>query len=66
MLLVKTFLDKSAIHDIDLFAAEGIRKGTVVWKFNPLVDSKGLACARQLLQLLASKACFSVCASSRL
>jgi uncharacterized protein len=38
MLLVKTFLAPSKIHGIGLFAAEPIRKGTVLWRMNPLID----------------------------
>jgi uncharacterized protein len=33
MLLVKTYLDKSAIHGLGVFAAEFIRKGARVWRF---------------------------------
>lgn len=33
MLLVKTYLDKSAIHGIGVFAAETIRKNTKIWRF---------------------------------
>jgi hypothetical protein len=33
MLLVKTYLDKSAIHGLGVFADEVIRKGTKVWRF---------------------------------
>lgn len=33
MLLVKTYLDKSAIHGLGVFAAEFIRKGTKIWRF---------------------------------
>jgi hypothetical protein len=33
MLLVKTYLDKSAIHGLGVFAGEVIRKGTKVWRF---------------------------------
>lgn len=33
MLFVKTYLDKSPIHGIGLFAAERIPKGTLIWKF---------------------------------
>ena len=33
MLLVKTYLDKSAIHGIGVFAAETIRKDTKIWRF---------------------------------
>jgi SET domain-containing protein len=33
MLLVKTYLDKSAIHGLGVFAGEYIRKATRVWRF---------------------------------
>jgi SET domain-containing protein len=33
MLLVKTYLDKSAIHGIGVFAGERIAKGTKIWRF---------------------------------
>jgi SET domain-containing protein len=33
MLLVKTYLDKSKIHGIGVFAGEFIRKGTKMWRF---------------------------------
>jgi hypothetical protein len=33
MLLVKTYLDKSRIHGIGVFAGETIRKGTKIWRF---------------------------------
>ena len=33
MLLVKTYLDKSPIHGIGVFAAERIPKGTKIWRF---------------------------------
>jgi SET domain-containing protein len=38
MLLVKTYLDRSGIHGIGLFAAERIPKGTVVWRRSPDLD----------------------------
>ncbi len=38
MLLVKTYLDRSAIHGIGLFAGERIRKGTVIWRRSPEID----------------------------
>lgn len=38
MLLVKTFLDKSRIHGVGLFAAEPIRRGTVLWRLEPSID----------------------------
>jgi SET domain-containing protein len=33
MLLVKTYLDKSPIHGIGVFAGEFIRKGTKIWRY---------------------------------
>jgi SET domain-containing protein len=38
MLLVKTYLDKSAIHGLGVFAGEFIPKGTKVWRFVPGFD----------------------------
>ena len=39
-MLVKTYLGQSKIEGIGLFAAEPIRKDTVIWRFNPVVDQK--------------------------
>lgn len=33
MILVKTYLDKSPIHGIGVFAAEPIRRETKIWRF---------------------------------
>ncbi|HEY2248233.1 MAG TPA: SET domain-containing protein [Bradyrhizobium sp.] len=33
MLLVKTYVDRSPIHGLGVFAAESIRKGTKIWRF---------------------------------
>src|SRR6476660_8624172 len=33
MLLVKTYLDKSPIHGLGVFAGQFIRKGTKIWRF---------------------------------
>jgi uncharacterized protein len=38
MLLVKTYLDRSAIHGIGLFAGERIAKGTVIWRRSAVID----------------------------
>ena len=38
MLRVKTYLDKSPVHGIGIFAGEDIAAGTMIWEFNPLVD----------------------------
>ncbi|HTT47860.1 MAG TPA: SET domain-containing protein [Pseudolabrys sp.] len=33
MLLIKTYLDKSPIHGIGVYAGETIRKGAKIWRF---------------------------------
>lgn len=38
MLLIKTFIGPSSIHGTGLFAGEFITQGTVIWRFNPLID----------------------------
>lgn len=38
MLLVKTYLDKSKINGIGVFADEFIPKGTAIWKFKKGLD----------------------------
>jgi uncharacterized protein len=38
MLKVKTYLDKSPIEGLGVFAAEDIPKNTVVWEFNAWLD----------------------------
>ena len=38
MLKVQTYLDRSTVHGIGIFAAEDIPAETVVWEFNPHVD----------------------------
>lgn len=38
MLLIKTYLDKSAIEGIGAFASEFVKEGTLVWKFQPPID----------------------------
>jgi SET domain-containing protein len=38
MLLVRTYLDKSTIHGLGVFAGEFIRKGTKIWRFVPDFD----------------------------
>jgi SET domain-containing protein len=40
MLLIKTFLDRSSLHGIGLFANEDLKAGALVWEFNCLVDLK--------------------------
>jgi len=38
MLTVKTYIDKSAVHGIGLFAAEFIPKDTLIWELNRELD----------------------------
>lgn len=38
MLKIKTYLDKSLVNGIGIFAGEDIPKGKIIWEFNPLVD----------------------------
>lgn len=40
MLTIKTYIDKSPIHGIGLFADEFIPKGTKIWEFTPNFDLK--------------------------
>jgi SET domain-containing protein len=35
MILVRTFLSTSSIHGMGLFAAENIRKGSLIWQYHP-------------------------------
>lgn len=38
MLKIKTYLDKSSINGIGIFATEDIPNGKIIWEFNPLID----------------------------
>jgi uncharacterized protein len=38
MLKIKTYLDKSPVSGIGIFAGEDIPEGKIIWEFNPLVD----------------------------
>lgn len=38
MLLVKTYVDRSNIQGIGLFANQFIPKGTIIWRYNSIVD----------------------------
>jgi SET domain-containing protein len=38
MMLVNTYVAASGIEGVGVFAAEPIRKGTVVWAFDPMFD----------------------------
>src|SRR3989344_3561957 len=55
MLLIKTKLKKSSIHGFGLFADENIKKGRIIWKFNPTIDKKITKKEMNLLPDLAKK-----------
>ena len=38
MLVVPTYLEKSAIHGFGVFAKDPISKGSVLWEYNPVFD----------------------------
>ena len=38
MLKINTYLDRSNLSGVGLFAAEDIQRGRIVWEFNPAVD----------------------------
>ena len=38
MVIVETYLDKSPINGIGLFAKKPISKGTIIWQWNGLID----------------------------
>lgn len=40
MMVVRTFIDKSGIHGIGVFAKDFIRKGDKVWEHHPVFDLK--------------------------
>jgi hypothetical protein len=39
-MLVKNYIGPSKIHGIGIFAGENIKKGTVIWRFNPIIDRR--------------------------
>ena len=38
MLTIATYLDRSHLHGIGVFAGEDVARGRVVWRFNPQID----------------------------
>ncbi|MBI5556744.1 MAG: SET domain-containing protein [Deltaproteobacteria bacterium] len=38
MLTIATYLDRSGLHGIGVFAGRDIAGGQVIWEFNPLLD----------------------------
>jgi hypothetical protein len=38
MMLVRTYVAQSAVEGVGVFAAEPIRKGQIVWRFDPKFD----------------------------
>ena len=59
MLAIKTYLDKSLIHGLGLFAAEPVAKGALVWSFNPAVDLAYSAAEWQTLKNSVTPSCFA-------
>lgn len=40
MMVVRTYIDKSGIHGIGVFAKELLRKGDKIWEYHPVFDLK--------------------------
>jgi SET domain-containing protein len=40
MMTIPTFVSESKIHGMGIFSAVDIKKDTIVWQFNPIVDQK--------------------------
>lgn len=40
MMVVRTYIDKSPVHGIGVFAREFISKGAKVWEYHPIFDLK--------------------------
>jgi uncharacterized protein len=40
MMVVRTYIEKSPVHGIGVFAKEFIAKGAKVWEFHPIFDLK--------------------------
>jgi uncharacterized protein len=40
MLLIEHFVGPSKIHGLGVFSRQQVRKGTLIWEFNPLIDLK--------------------------
>ena len=38
MLMIATYLDRSTINGIGIFTAEPVKRGQIIWKFNPAID----------------------------
>ena len=55
MMMVKTKLKKSPIHGFGIFSDQNIKKGDVVWKYNPIIDKKITPKEYKSLPLLAQK-----------
>jgi SET domain-containing protein len=64
MLVVNTKLGISTIHGIGLFADQHIKKGTIVWKWNPIIDYKITSKQFKSLPLVAQKTVLNYCYSN--
>jgi len=40
MFKIKTEVKKSGIHGLGVFTLEPIKKGTIIWGFDPLLDKR--------------------------
>ncbi|MEW6290377.1 MAG: SET domain-containing protein [Thermodesulfobacteriota bacterium] len=58
MLIIDTYLDRSSLHGIGVFAAEDVARGRVVWEFNPLLDLEFTAAQWREMQRQAAPASF--------
>lgn len=55
MLLVRTYLDRSKIHGVGVFAAEEIDAESLVWEFHPIIDRLISVAEFEMLPLVAKE-----------
>lgn len=65
MLLVATYLGKSDIHGLGLFAAEQIRKGQLIWEYREPFDRRFPAEYVMRLPVIAQRHVLHFCAQLR-
>lgn len=56
MMLVKSYIAQSKIEGIGIFAGQDIKKGTMIWKFNSIIDKKITKKEFEYLPEIAQKA----------
>jgi len=59
MLTIKTYLDRSPIHGLGLFAGEPIPKGATVWAFHAAIDLAYSPDAWESLKQTVTPVCFA-------